>query len=323
MGSFAAMKQVDPRSAADARASKLWQETTYHDGCRYQVGMLWADDEISLPNNYFSALVQLKSLEHRLEKSPELKASYAQTIKDDFEKGYIVQIDKSDCFRIDHPREWYLPHHPVFHTHKPGKVRRVLNGAAKFHGVSLNTKLLTGPGLLQTLIHVLMRFRQHPYAVSADIEGMFLQVGVIPEDRPSLRFLWREDPATDVAVYQYVRHIFGSKDSPTCANYALQQTARDNRIQFLEAANSVENHFYMDDYLESSPTVNEATQKAQDLVDILEKGGFKLTKFVSNVPSLVNRVEPKSQLPTDFDRESLSNRRRDFSRIGLEIEPQS
>ena len=214
--------------------------------------MLWADDESSLPNNYFSALVQLKSLERRLEKTPELKASYAQTIKDDFDKGYIVQIDKSDCFRIDNPREWYLPLHTVFHPHKPGKVRRVLKGAAKFHGVSLNSKLLTGPDLLQTLIHVLMRFRQHPYAVSADIEGMFLQVGVIREDRPSLRFLWREDPATDVAVYQYVRHIFGSKDSPTCANYALQQTARDNRKQFREAANSVENHFYMDDYLERS-----------------------------------------------------------------------
>ena len=137
---------------------------------------------------------------------------------------------KSDCFRIENPREWYLRHHPVFHPHKPGRVRRMLNGAAKFHGVSLNTKLLTGPDLLQTFIHVLMRFRQHPYAVSADIEGMFLQVGVIPEDRPSLRFLWREDPPTDVAVYQYVRHIFGSKDSPTCANYALQQTDRDNRI---------------------------------------------------------------------------------------------
>ena len=162
--------------------------------------------------------MQLKSLERRLEKSPELKASYAQTIKDEFDKGYIVQVDKLDCFRIDNPREWYLPHHPVFHPHKPGKVRRVLNGAAKFHGVSLNSKLLTGPDLLQTLIHVLMRFRQHPYSVSADIEGMFLQVGVISEDRPSLRFLWREDPATDVAVYQYVRHIFGSKDSPTCAN---------------------------------------------------------------------------------------------------------
>ena len=117
-----------------------------------------------------------------------------------------------------------------------------------------------------------MRFRPPSYAVSADIEGMFSQVGVIPEDRPSLRFLWRDDPATDVAVYQYVRHIFGSRKSPTCANYALQQTARDNRIQFPEAANSVKNLFHMDDYLESSPNVNEATRKAQDLAEMLPEG---------------------------------------------------
>ena len=84
-----------------------------------------------------------------------------------------------------------------------------------------------------------------------------------------------------------------------CANYALLQTARDNRIQFRGAAYSVKNQFYMDDYLESSPTVNEATKKAQDLVEMLVKGGFKLTKFVSHVPRLINSVDPKSQLPTD------------------------
>ena len=194
----------------------------------------------------------------------------------------------------------------MLHPHKPGKVRRVLNGAAKFHGVSLNNALLTGPHLLQTLIHVLMRFRQQPYAVSADIEGMFLQVGVIPQDRPSLRFLWREDPATDVAVYQYVRHIFGSKDSPTCANYALQQTARDNRKKFPEAAKSVENNFYMDDYLESSATINEATKKAQDLVKMLSTGGFTLTKFVSNVPNLSSRLDPKIKLGTKTDEKLLA-----------------
>ena len=52
---------------------------------------------------------------------------------------------------------------------KPGKVRRVLNGAAKFHVTSLNKSLLTGPYLLQNLIHVLLRFRQQQFAVSADI----------------------------------------------------------------------------------------------------------------------------------------------------------
>ena len=222
--SYGAYNQVDSRSATDVRATKILDETTYHDGSRCQVGMLWADDEICLPNNYFFALVQLKSLEGRLQKDADLKASCAKTISDDFSKGYIVQVEKINCFKVDQPRERYVPHHPVVHPHKPGKVRRVLYGAAKCNGQSLNNALLTGPDLMQSLIHILFRFRQFPYAVSADIEGMFLQMGVIPCDRPSLRFSWREHPAAEVAVFEYVRHNFGSKDSSTCANYALNTT---------------------------------------------------------------------------------------------------
>ena len=122
MESYGAMKQVDSRSAADARAEKILDETTYHDGTRYQVGMLWVDAESSLPNNYFSALVQLKSLERRLGKDVDLKERYSKNIQDDFSKGYIVRVDKTDCFKVSNPREWYLPHHPVIHPNKPGKV---------------------------------------------------------------------------------------------------------------------------------------------------------------------------------------------------------
>ena len=92
----------------------------------------------------------------------------------------------------------------------------------------MNKVLLTGPDILQKLIHKLIRFRQHQIAVSADIEGTFLQVGVLPSDQPAPRFLWREDPSKTVEVYQYTRHIFGAKESPTCASYALQRTARDH-----------------------------------------------------------------------------------------------
>ena len=256
--------------------------------------MLWADAECTLPNNYFSALVQLKSLERRLGKDPQLKKSYSKTIKEDFEKGYIVQVDKSECFRTDSRREWYLPHHSVIHPHKPGKVRGVLNGAAKFHGYTLNNALLTGSDLLQSLLHIVFRFCQYLNAGSAEIEGMFLQVGVILKDQPSLRFLWREDPSTEVAVFQYVRHIFGSKDSPTCANYALKRTTTDNAEDFPTAAQSVQTNFYMADYLESSPTAEEAIQKAKDLTNLLYIGGFKLTKFMSNDSNILQRIEPNS-----------------------------
>ena len=107
-----------------------------------------------------------------------------------------------------------------------------------------------------------------------------------------------KDPASEIALYQYVRHIFGSKDSPTYANYALRRTATDNKATFPEAAGSVLNNFYMDDYLELSLIVEEATRKAKDLVTILSLGGFKLTKFVSNVPFIPAKLEADPNAPT-------------------------
>ena len=62
MKSYGTLKQVDQRSASDARAHDILENTTVHYGKRYDVGMLWAEDNIELPNNYFSALVQLKPL---------------------------------------------------------------------------------------------------------------------------------------------------------------------------------------------------------------------------------------------------------------------
>ena len=225
---YSAYKQVDPRYAADARAQEIFETTTFHNGPRYDVGLFWADDNIQLPNNYFSSLVQLKSLKKRLSRDTTLNQNFANTIRENWGKGYLITVPDAHKVKQRSDKEWYLPHHPVISPNKPGKVRRVINRAAKFHGTSLNKPLLTGPDLLQNLIHVLLRFRQHQFAVSADIEGMFLQVGVPDCDQPSLRFLWRGDPTTNVVVYQYTRHVFGAKDSPTCANFALQRTAGDN-----------------------------------------------------------------------------------------------
>ena len=272
--------------------------------------MLWADDNIQLPNNYFSSLIQLKSLEKRLSRDTTLKENYAKTISEDLEKGYVIPIPDAHMVEQRSDKEWYLPHHPVINPNKPGKVRRVLNGAAKFHCTSLNKSLLTGPDLLQNLIHVLFRFRQPQFAVSTDIEGMFLQVGVLDCDQPSLHFLWREDPTTNVVVYQYTRNIFGAKDSPTCAKYALQLTARDNVSQYPEAAKAVLENFYLDDYLDSVESSERALKRSKELVHLLHLGGFKLTKFVSNVPNLADRIDgsPQSTEPkviASYKEESL------------------
>ena len=72
--------------------------------------------------------------------------------------------------------------------------------------------------MLNNHVGIFMTFREEKVALSGDIEAMFNQVAVPEEDKASLRFLWRQTPESPTEVYQYVRHIFGAKCAPTCAN---------------------------------------------------------------------------------------------------------
>ena len=59
---------------------------------------------------------------------------------------------------------------------------------------------------------------------------MFLQIAVPNDDSLCLQFLWREDSEQKIEVCEYTRHVFGAISSPTCANYALHQVAKDNAV---------------------------------------------------------------------------------------------
>ena len=48
--------------------------------------------------------------------------------------------------------------------------REIGRGAAKCNGVSLNSKLLIGPDLLNNLVGVLLRFREEKVVIGADID---------------------------------------------------------------------------------------------------------------------------------------------------------
>ena len=56
----------------------------------------------------------------------------------------------------------------------------------------------------------------------------------------------------------------------------------------------------MDNYLESSPTADEAIQKAKDLTKLLSIGGFKLSKFMSNDSNILQQIESNSDSQTNY-----------------------
>ena len=146
-----------------------------------------------------------------------------------------------------------------------------------------------------------MRFRVGEVAIAADIEGMFHQVRVSAEDADSLRFLWKEDiSADDIAeVCQMLVHIFGAKCSPTCANYAVQRTGRDNQHKFdARTLYAILNAFYFDDLLDSLQSEDAAIILARELREMLKCGGFRLCKFISNRPAVLASLPAEDVSPS-------------------------
>ena len=98
-----------------------------------------------------------------------------------------------------------------------------------------------------------------------------------------------------MVVHQYTKHIFGARDSPTCANFDLQKTASDNQAEYSEAALAVVQKFYMDDYLDSFQNTDDALKLGGNLTSLLKLGGLCLTKFVSNVPDVTTALDPDNR----------------------------
>ena len=60
---------------------------------------------------------------------------------------------------------------------------------AKFKGTSLNDQLREGPDLTNGLLGIIIRFRLEPVPMVADVEGMFHQVRVAPDQSNALLLL--------------------------------------------------------------------------------------------------------------------------------------
>ena len=157
---FGKLDRFHPRSTADARIHKIFEDTTIHNGPRYDVGFLWAADNTKLPKYYFFSLVQLRSIKKLLAKDEELRENYTSTIKEDLVKGYAIGVSEDHKIESLFDEELYLLHHSVLNQNKPGKLRRILKRLAEFYSASLNKSFLTGPDLVQNLIYVLLSFRQ-------------------------------------------------------------------------------------------------------------------------------------------------------------------
>lgn len=161
----------------------------------------------------------------------------------------------------------------------------VFDSSAKFQGVSLNDMLLTGPNMNNSLIGVLVRFREEAVAVTADIQHMFRCFQVREDHRNFLRFLWyrNNNPREPIVEYRMKVHVFGNSPSPAVAIFGLKNVAHQLDTQYSpDARQFVQRHFYVNDGLKSVPTESEAIKLLKDTQDLLAASNLRLYKIASN-----------------------------------------
>ena len=198
---------------------------------------------------------RLESIERRLKRDLVKAEAYSTAINQHVEKGFAEVSEQGNEDGIVR----YLPHHTVFCADKrTTKCRIVFDASAQEEGgVSLNDCVLPGPALQPNLASVLIHFRTHRIGMMADIEKMFLQVKLAPEDQDVHRYLWRwrdlqinEPPK----VYRMQRLTFGVNSSPFLAIATVHNHAEKYAETFPDAAREILQNMYVDDCLTGAET---------------------------------------------------------------------
>ena len=271
--------------------SMVERETKVVDG-HYQVPLPFRCNDVIVPNNKEQAIKRANWQKRKMLRDSKYRSDYVGFVNGIIAKGYAQRVP--DELLMPKPgKVWYLPHHGVYHPRKAEKIRIVFDCSAKFQGVSLNDCLMQGPDLTNSLVGVLTRFREDPVAFMGDVEAMFYQVTVPPDQYDFLRFLWWPDGnlETELQEYRMVVHLFGAASSPSVANFALKQTARDNEEQYgTLVADILRKNFYVDNCLRSVSSEAKAVELIEGLRQSCKKGGFRLTKFTSNRRAVLESI---------------------------------
>ncbi|XP_053388631.1 uncharacterized protein LOC128551742 [Mercenaria mercenaria] len=180
---------------------------------QYIAKLPWKQEHPTLPTNYNVTLRRTENTIRRLSKEPKMLQFYSKIISDQENRGFIEKV--SDVTETQ-TRVHYIPHHPVRKESSTTPVRIVYDCSCKQtkDHASLNDCLESTPPDLNDITSILLRFRLHRHAVTADIEKAFLQIGLHKDDRDVTRFFWLSnpnDPNSPLVTYRFKSVLFGAR----------------------------------------------------------------------------------------------------------------
>ncbi|XP_025262627.1 uncharacterized protein LOC112637358 [Camponotus floridanus] len=263
---------------------------------RYIVRLPFSGAPPSLSGTRRPAERLLHAMERRCDKDARFGNLYRSFMKDYEDLQHMEAVTTSS--QQEDTARCYLPHHGVLReTSTTTKLRVVFNGSQlTTSGTSLNTSLLTGANLLPVLADVLLRWRWHRYVFLADIEKMYRQILVHPDDRDHQRILWRHRAVDDIREYRLRTVTYGLACAPFLAIRTLHQLADDEGHRFPQGAVALRRDTYVDDVVTGASTLSEATAAQRELRSLCMAGGFPLRKWAANHLSILDGVPHEHRL---------------------------
>lgn len=284
-----------PPSVEEAEALETFEQTVIFKDGRYLVELPWKHDRDTseLKDNYKVARKRFEALTKRFRNDDVLYERYNDVIQDYLQQDICEEVQDMPTAEQASTVKYYMPHHPVIQDDKSTtKLRIVIDASSHEEGSpSLNDCLLIGPNLNPDLLHVLLKFRLHKVAFTADIAKAFLQIGLKERDKDVVRFLWTYDPSSqnsesELRIMRMNRVVFGVASSP----FLLAATIRTHLNQYeSEQPKTVavlRESLYVDDLIASLPDVDEACFITTQAKAILSAAGMNLRKWMTNSSNL-------------------------------------
>lgn len=294
---------------------QLFLDTTVQEESgHFTVTMPIQNDKLGeLGNSFNSAYRNLLILESKFRKNPQLHTQYKAFIDEFIDLGHAEYISN---FEQQHQQQQcYLPHLGVLKPDsRTTKLRTVVNASSKTStGVSLNDILYEGPNIYNDVLDILLRFRMYKYAFTCDIVKMFRTIFVSKEQRPLLRILWRDSEHEPLKCIQLKTVTYGTKCAPYLACRTLRHLAKIYEQDFPVAAEVVKSECYMDDFLCGGSTIENTQNTCRQLVQLLEKGHFKLHKWATNEPKVLEFVQSEQTQTNNTNQQSQTTNTYDLA----------
>lgn len=303
----------------ELRCEAHFLQHTFRDQTgRFVVKLPLKDHPSVLTDSKGLAYERFKNIERRLEKNPSLKEQYVNFMREYEALGHMSKVHSKD---ISNPY-YFIPHHCVLRPESVStKLRVVFDASARRpSGLSLNDIMFSGPTVQSELFSILLRFRIRRFVLKTDVEKMFRQILVHPDDRNLLLIMWRENANEPIQTYQLNTVTYGTRSAPYLAARCLNFLADSCTGQYPYGAGALRKDFYVDDGLTGADSLHEALEIQQQLISILGSAGMKLKKWCANHPRLLSGIAPEDQ-EVDLNFESKEDQ--STKTLGLQWLPKS